>query len=97
VRPERLARPLLGAGRPRRDVYPGLGNGAFAGRIRVGGGWQIYTKPAAPGDLTGDGKSDLVAVDSAGRLWLYPGLGNGHFGSRIEIGTSGWNAFHDIS
>ncbi|MBT2555834.1 VCBS repeat-containing protein, partial [Arthrobacter sp. ISL-5] len=45
----------------------------------------------ASGDLTGDGKADLVARDSSGVLYIYPGTGSGGFGSRIRLG-SGWNA-----
>ncbi|MFF8973029.1 FG-GAP-like repeat-containing protein [Streptomyces sp. NPDC014995] len=44
-----------------------------------------------PGDLTGDGRPDLVAVDSAGKLRLYTGLGTGAVsGGHTVIGTGGW-------
>ncbi|MDI6518044.1 FG-GAP-like repeat-containing protein [Streptomyces coelicoflavus] len=44
-----------------------------------------------PGDMTGDGRPDLVAVDTAGRLRLYDGLGNGGVtGGHRVIGTRGW-------
>ncbi|MER7515456.1 FG-GAP-like repeat-containing protein [Streptomyces sp. NPDC126499] len=43
-----------------------------------------------PGDLSGDGRPDLVAVDDAGRLRLYPGQGSGALGSYTLIGTGGW-------
>lgn len=43
------------------------------------------------GDMNGDGKSDLVAVDDAGKLRLYAGHGNGAVtGSPAEIGSGGW-------
>ncbi|CAM5536858.1 hypothetical protein SAVIM338S_04224 [Streptomyces avidinii] len=43
------------------------------------------------GDLNGDGKPDLVAVDDAGRLHLYAGHGNGSVtGSPAVIGSGGW-------
>ncbi|MCE3292399.1 MAG: hypothetical protein K0Q84_1336, partial [Arthrobacter sp.] len=54
------------------------------------------TAIAAPGDLTGDGRADLVARDSSGVLWTYPGAGNALFGTRIRLG-SGWNAMTGIS
>jgi N-acetylmuramoyl-L-alanine amidase/Fibronectin type III domain/FG-GAP-like repeat len=41
-------------------------------------------------DFNHDGFTDLVARDTAGRLWLYPGNGAGGFLSRRQIG-SGWN------
>jgi hypothetical protein len=43
-------------------------------------------------DMTGDGRADVLARDTAGVLWLYPLTGNAIFGNRIRIG-SGWNYF----
>nr|WP_240982052.1 MULTISPECIES: FG-GAP-like repeat-containing protein [unclassified Streptomyces] len=44
-----------------------------------------------PGDMTGDGKPDLVAVDSTGKLRLYPGTGTGRLVyPHLTIGLSGW-------
>ena len=39
-------------------------------------------------DFNGDGRSDVVARDKSGYLWLYRGNGSG-LGSRVKIGT-GW-------
>ncbi|MFE7601437.1 FG-GAP repeat domain-containing protein [Streptomyces sp. NPDC057494] len=62
----------------------------------LGGGWQIYNLLVGPGDLSGDGKSDLLARDTAGVLWLYPGNGAGTgVASRIRIGA-GWGGFNRI-
>ncbi|MET9291044.1 FG-GAP-like repeat-containing protein [Streptomyces sp. NPDC003077] len=45
-----------------------------------------------PGDMSGDGKPDLVAVDDAGKLRLYQGLGDGGVtGGHRVIGTGGWS------
>jgi hypothetical protein len=41
-------------------------------------------------DFDGDAITDLVARDTAGRLWLYPGDGAGGFGVTRQMG-SGWN------
>ncbi|MDQ1535681.1 MAG: hypothetical protein QOE58_74 [Actinomycetota bacterium] len=41
-------------------------------------------------DFSGDGVTDLVARDSAGRLWLYPGNGSGGFRPRHQLGF-GWS------
>lgn len=50
--------------------------------------------PAAPvtrlSDFTRDGRTDLVARDAVGRLWLYPGDGAGGFLARRQMGL-GWN------
>ncbi|GII53455.1 hypothetical protein Pth03_18440 [Planotetraspora thailandica] len=40
-----------------------------------------------PGDVTGDGKSDLVVVNSAGSMYLWKGNGNGTFASPVKTKT----------
>nr|WP_239096235.1 FG-GAP-like repeat-containing protein [Streptomyces sp. SID11385] len=42
------------------------------------------------GDLTGDGRPDLLAVKDDGVLRLYPGLGDGKPGGARVIGLGGW-------
>ncbi|WUH93965.1 N-acetylmuramoyl-L-alanine amidase [Streptomyces sp. NBC_00433] len=79
-------------------VYKGTGNPAapYAARTRIGGGWQGYTSLVGPGDITGDGKADLLARDSAGQLWLYKGTGSAtapYATPRISIG-GGWNTYN---
>ncbi|MFI1204620.1 FG-GAP-like repeat-containing protein [Streptomyces sp. BHT-5-2] len=53
----------------------------------------VYLRGApVPGDMTGDGRPDMVAVDDAGRLRLYSGRGDGTFtGGHRVIGTGGWS------
>ncbi|MEV4104715.1 FG-GAP-like repeat-containing protein [Nonomuraea sp. NPDC049649] len=63
------------------------GGVSLAPRTQSGTGWSNYKVAAM--DLSGDGKIDLVAIDSGGGLWIYPGRGDGRFGSRYRIGT-GW-------
>jgi hypothetical protein len=47
------------------------------------------------GDLTGDGRPDLLARHTAsGTLYLYPGKGVG-FAPRISLGT-GWSGRRDL-
>ncbi|MFF9143842.1 FG-GAP repeat domain-containing protein [Streptomyces sp. NPDC014861] len=78
-------------------LYKGTGNyrAPFSSRIRVGSGWNTYNYLFSPGDLTGDGRADLVARDGAGALWLYKGKGSSSspYTTRSKIGTSGWNGF----
>ncbi|MCX5381972.1 VCBS repeat-containing protein [Streptomyces sp. NBC_00083] len=77
-------------------LYAGTGNAKapFKGRVKIGTGWNMYGAKmiAAPGDLTGDGRSDIVAVDSSGNLWRYDSNGSGGFNSRVKIGF-GWNTY----
>jgi hypothetical protein len=76
-------------------LYPGV-TGGLGARVQIGsGGWNGMAELAAAGDLTGDGQSDLAAVErTTGKLWLYPGA-EGQLGARKEIGTN-WTAMRDI-
>ncbi|MCH0566373.1 MULTISPECIES: trypsin-like serine protease [unclassified Streptomyces] len=78
-------------------LYPGTGKAspALGTRIRVGGGWYVYNAFASPGDLTGDGKPDLLARDGSGVMWLYKGRGisSSVFESRVRVG-GGWGVFN---
>lgn len=80
-------------------LYRGTGNpkAPFTARTRIGPGWNIYSQLAGGSDLTGDGKPDLVARDSAGTLWLYQGTGTAAapYATRTRIGA-GWNAYNQI-
>ncbi|WP_030193848.1 FG-GAP-like repeat-containing protein [Streptomyces sp. NRRL S-87] len=78
-------------------LYAGTGSAAapFGGRVLVGSGWGGYDALAGPGDLTGDGRADLVARDRAGVLWAYAATGHrgtAAFGPRTRVG-GGWGAY----
>ncbi|MFE5597112.1 FG-GAP-like repeat-containing protein [Streptomyces sp. NPDC056549] len=79
-------------------LYPGTGTGALGSRKLIGsGGWNAMSKLTAYGDLTGDGRSDLLAVEpSTGKLWAYPGTSTGTLGARKLIGAGGWNAMNSL-
>jgi hypothetical protein len=55
-------------------------------------GWGGYTTVFGPGDLNGDGRSDLLARDSSGVLWIMTGKGDGSFYGRGKVGA-GWGAY----
>ncbi|WP_443066828.1 N-acetylmuramoyl-L-alanine amidase [Streptomyces sp. NBC_01255] len=67
----------------------------FATRVRVGGGWNIYNELISTGDMTGDGKPDLIARDKTGVLWLYKNTGGSPnpFATRGQVG-GGWNTYN---
>lgn len=78
------------------------GNGATSGnrfQNRVAAGTfssSTYDLLETVGDLTGDGRVDLVARTTGGTLWLYPGTGGTTWGTRRSLGT-GWNAYKGIT
>ncbi|MEU7697192.1 peptidase inhibitor family I36 protein [Streptomyces sp. NPDC039028] len=79
-------------------LYPGTGNGSLGTRKLIGsGGWNSLGSLTAFGDLSGDGRSDLLAVEkTTGKLWLYPGTASGGLGARKAIGAGGWNSLNAL-
>jgi hypothetical protein len=75
-------------------LYRGNGLGRFAGAgQRIGNGWGSFLSVLSPGDFSGDRKSDVMAVNSAGELLLYRGNGRGGWaGGGLQIGK-GWSIF----
>ncbi|MFD3530013.1 FG-GAP repeat domain-containing protein [Streptomyces sp. NPDC058664] len=66
------------------------------GMYYIGSGWGGYNAFAGPGDLSGDGKGDLLARDRSGVLYLYKGNGEGDkFATRIRVG-SGWGGYNKL-
>ncbi len=71
-------------------LYGGDGRGGWLPRRQVGTGWQGMSVIDTAGDLSGDGKPDVLAREAAtGALWLYPGNGAGGWLPRVRVG-SGW-------
>ncbi|MEH0577556.1 MULTISPECIES: VCBS repeat-containing protein [Streptomyces] len=76
--------------------YIGTGKGTFGARVKLFANWGAsYNAVAGAGDITGDGKADLVARDTAGGLYRLPGTGTGTFGARVKIGA-GWQNYKGI-
>ncbi|MFD8010948.1 FG-GAP repeat domain-containing protein [Streptomyces sp. NPDC058955] len=70
-------------------LYPATGRAdvPYGARVRVGSGWQGYSLVSSPGDLTDDGRADLVARDGSGNVYLYQGTGSGTvpYAGRVRI------------
>lgn len=67
------------------------GTGAFATKIKVRSDWSSYNTLITPGDVSGDGRADLLARTSGGTLYLYKGTSKATseiFGTRVSVGTS---------
>ncbi|MER7956814.1 FG-GAP-like repeat-containing protein [Streptomyces sp. NPDC096030] len=64
-------------------------------KLTIGSGWNIYNALTAPGDLTGDGRTDLLARTPAGELWMYADDGAGKFKGRVKLG-GGWQIYNAL-
>ncbi|WP_326786660.1 FG-GAP repeat domain-containing protein [Streptomyces sp. NBC_00151] len=77
--------------------YNGKGDGTFAARVKVFADWGgSYNAVVGVGDITDDGRADLVSRDTGGNLYRNNGDGRGSFGSRTRIAT-GWGGYRSIS
>ncbi|MFC9733625.1 FG-GAP repeat domain-containing protein [Streptomyces roseolus] len=78
------------------DVLQKLDGDLYVDMLLIGGGWGGYNAFVGAGDLSGDGKGDLLARDSSGVLYLHKGNGEGDgFAPRIRVG-SGWGQFNKL-
>lgn len=84
-------------------LYPGTGSTDSdpwtAPRTFAGTGWNLATALAL-GDLTGDGRPDVLLRDRGGELWVYPhngrtGPGNPWTVQRRWVG-SGWSTAREL-
>ena len=57
-------------------LHRGDGNGHLGPATRIGtGGWNTVSMLAAVGDVTGDGRPDLIGQPAGGSMRIYPGRG----------------------
>lgn len=79
----------------RVQVFLGTGQGTFVKGPRLSAKVTSYTTAYPAGDLTGDGKVDLLGI-KAGRLYLHPGQGNGRFTPARPVAGS-WSQYKDLA
>lgn len=75
-------------------VVPTQGMLTYRGSVVNEGDWAEKTIITAVGDVTGDGKSDVLAKASK-RAWVFPGDGKGHVSNSPVWGSGTW-AFHRV-
>lgn len=75
--------------------YPNLSGNNLSARVKVGAGWNGYVFNLMDWDK--DGKTDIVAKNSAGEMRLYRTNGAGTFYSETrKVIGSGWNSMNSI-
>ncbi|PWI16792.1 VCBS repeat-containing protein [Streptomyces sp. Act143] len=68
--------------------YDGKGDGTFKARVKLFSDWGgSYDAVIGVGDITDDGRADIVSRDTSGNLYRNSGDGKGSFGARSKIAT----------
>lgn len=76
-------------------LYKGTSDGKLASRVKLYDSWKGYKKIVGAGDITGDGRPDLLAQDTANTLWRYDGKGDGTFAARVKVFTD-WGGNYNV-
>ncbi|MET7759109.1 endonuclease/exonuclease/phosphatase family protein [Streptomyces sp. NPDC005389] len=83
-------------------LHKGTGADNYAPRTQIadtGGAWADYTSVVATDfadTVDAPGTADLVAIDTAGDLWLQEGKGDGTLAERRKIGN-GWQVYDALA
>ncbi|MCP3760019.1 VCBS repeat-containing protein [Streptomyces sp. TBY4] len=77
-------------------VYASTGEVGFKARALAGSGFGAYKKLISAGDLDGDGKNDLLALDASNELWRFGGNGNGTFKARTQVFKDWGTTYKDV-
>ncbi|MFJ6464792.1 FG-GAP repeat domain-containing protein [Streptomyces sp. NPDC091387] len=65
--------------------------------MRIASGWgKSCTTVVGLGDITGDGRTDIVARDAKGKLYRHSGTAAGTLAGAVMIGTRGWSAYKGL-
>ncbi|WP_424213359.1 FG-GAP repeat domain-containing protein [Streptomyces sp. BI20] len=72
----------------------------FEAPVKAGTGFGRYGRLLGAGDVTGDGRADLLGLTPAGALWVHPGTGNAArpFGARAKVadGLAGYRLLASV-
>ncbi|MEU1528270.1 FG-GAP repeat domain-containing protein [Streptomyces fagopyri] len=77
-------------------LYANNGAGGFKARSLAGSGFGGYKRLIAAGDLDGDGKNDLLAIDASNELWRFRGTGAGTFTPRSLVFKDWGTSYKDV-
>ncbi|MER7441781.1 FG-GAP-like repeat-containing protein [Micromonospora avicenniae] len=92
-RPDLVARESLTG-----DIYlfKGTSTGALSARTRIGTGWTGYKQIVGAGDLNGDGRGDLLALDKSNALWRFDAdpASSGTIKAGVKV-FDGWGASYN--
>ncbi|WP_137994395.1 FG-GAP-like repeat-containing protein [Streptomyces vilmorinianum] len=89
---------LIRVGDQLRAYRPGCGKvvSASSPYTLIGAGWGQYDVLTSPGDVNGDGFTDLIARQaSTGDMYFYAGTADHRVKSRVRIGTN-WKLYKKI-
>ncbi len=76
--------------------YDGTTTGKFKSRVKVFNDWGAsYNVIVGVGDITGDGRADVVSRDTSGALYRNNGNGKGSFSGRTKLAT-GWQSYKGV-
>ncbi|SFE33689.1 Repeat domain-containing protein [Actinacidiphila alni] len=68
--------------------YAGTATQQLKPRVRIGVDWKLYSRIIGAGDLNGDGRGDLLGLDTSGGLWRYYARPDGTVTPRVRIATN---------
>ncbi|MEU0034969.1 VCBS repeat-containing protein [Streptomyces sp. NPDC006333] len=77
-------------------LYANNGAGGFKARSLAGSGFGGYKRLMAAGDLDGDGKNDLLALDASNELWRFRGTGSGTLAPRSLVFKDWGTSYKDV-
>jgi hypothetical protein len=77
-------------------VYANDGAGGFKAQALAGSGFGGYKRLVTAGDLGGDGKNDLLAIDASNELWRFNGTGAGTFEPRSLVFKDWGTSYKDV-
>ena len=84
-KPDLIARD---ASKDRLYLYAGLGGGRYKGGALMSAGWKTFVNIVGVGDVTGDGRPDLMGRVNGGPMTIFPGAGSTKFQAPILAPSS---------